>query len=175
VGTIVPGFCRPAEAELLTIDCDLSDDLMRGADAIAAFVGQLLRREVPRKLVYQWADKGLLPVGKHGGLYLGSKRRIAAYFAASASGPTTATAIPDRNSHRPQPDRRRRQPRRVAKHPISQGIADPIAVGFEAALAASTNNSLRDIAKEPGNTIAVAPPRRKPQDEQRRPNLIVSE
>jgi hypothetical protein len=117
--SVVAGFGRPGEADLLTSaqapDCNLADDLMRGADEIAEFVGQLLRRKVPSKLIYQWSDKGILPVGKHGGRYLGSKRTIAAYFAATASGPSaaTATAPAVRPSRRMQSVHRGRQPRRL--------------------------------------------------------------
>ena len=117
--SVVAGFGRPGEADLLTsaqaLDCNLPDDLMRGADEIAGFVGQLLHREVPPKLIYQWADKGLLPVGKHGGRYLGSKRTIAAYFAATASGPPAGTEAVTavRHSRRQQSVHRGRQPRRL--------------------------------------------------------------
>jgi hypothetical protein len=117
VHSVVADFGRPGEADLLTnaqaLDCNLPDDLMRGADEIAVFVGQLLHREVPPKLIYQWADKGLLPVGKHGGRYLGSKRTIAAYFAATASGPSAATATAVRHPRRLQSVQRGRQPRRL--------------------------------------------------------------
>jgi hypothetical protein len=128
--SVVAGFGRRGEADLLTgsqaLDCNLPDDLMRGADEIAGFVGQLLHREVPPKLIYQWADKGLLPVGKHGGRYLGSKRTIAAYFAATASGPSAATAAALRHSRRLQSVQRGRQPRRLRneKRPLDITVSE---------------------------------------------------
>lgn len=130
MNSVVAGFGHRSGAELLAsahaLDCNLPDDLMRGADEIAGFVGQLLRREVPRKLIYQWADKGLLPVGKHGGRYLGSKRTIAAYFAASASGPAAAAAPPARHSRRLQSVRRGHQRRnlRSDQRPLDATVSE---------------------------------------------------
>ena len=85
--TVVTGFRRPAEGELPFADC--ADDLMLGAEPIASFVSDLVSEEVSPKRIYQWVDRGLLPVGHFGGRLFGSKRTIAAHFAAIATGKST--------------------------------------------------------------------------------------
>jgi hypothetical protein len=115
--------CRPVRKRLIAICLTI---LCAVPTRSRGFVGQLLHREVPPKLIYQWADNGLLPVGKHGGRYLGSKRIIAAYFAATASGPSAATATTLRHSRRLQSVQRGRQPRRLRneKRPLDITVSE---------------------------------------------------
>jgi hypothetical protein len=157
VHTLVPGFGRSADAELPFIDYSLADDLIWGGTPIASFVSCLTGEEFSPKRIYQLADKGLLSVGHFGGRLVASKRRITAHFAAIASGSAAATAAPARHSRRMQSVRRGRQAERVAKHQIRQGVADPVAVGSEAALGAFTSKSFKDSPEEPGNTRPPSP------------------
>jgi hypothetical protein len=133
VDSLVPGVRHAAEADLPSTDCELGNDLMWGADEIAAFVSQLLGRKIPPKWIYRWRDKRLLPIGNQGARYVASKRRITAHFAAIANAPSAPPTTPARHSRRPQAVRR--QARRGGKHQIRHDIADPIAVGSEAGIA----------------------------------------
>jgi hypothetical protein len=61
-------------------DASLADDLLRGVPAIAAFLG-----ENPRRMYYL-LEKGLIPAGKVGASWVGSKRTIRAHLTQVTSG-----------------------------------------------------------------------------------------
>jgi hypothetical protein len=171
VGTTVPGSGRPAEADLPSIVCNLSDDLLWGGEAIAAFVSEIQGRVVPPKRIYAWTDNGLLPVGHWGGRLVGSKNAIAAHFATIASAPSASTRSSkptERYSQRPQPVRRGRQGRRVAKRRVGQDaphIANPVPVGSDANLTVYADNPPEHGGNENSlklaNTLTVPSPRRR--------------
>jgi hypothetical protein len=135
VGTIVPGFGRPGDADLPSIVCSLSDDLLWGAGPIAGFVSQIRGQVVHPKRISAWADQGLLPVGHWGGRLVGSKKAIAAHFAAIASEPSAASTkrpkSTERYSRNPLSVRSSRRGQRVAMHQVKQArpqIVGPVVV-----------------------------------------------
>jgi hypothetical protein len=60
----------------------LADDLLRGIKPIAAFIGENDRR------AYYLCEKGYIPAGKTGGLWIASKRALRAHFAKITAGAT---------------------------------------------------------------------------------------
>ena len=58
----------------------LVSDIIRGAPAIGAFIGETEHR------VYYLARRGLIPVGKLGNLLIGSKQRLREHYARLTSG-----------------------------------------------------------------------------------------
>ncbi|HEX2525291.1 MAG TPA: hypothetical protein VHL31_03190 [Geminicoccus sp.] len=52
-----------------------ADDLLQGAEAIAAFVGE------PRRRTIYLLEKGLLPAGKLGTRWVASKQRLTEFYA----------------------------------------------------------------------------------------------
>jgi hypothetical protein len=53
----------------------LADDLLRGVKVIAQFIGESERR------TYYMAERGYLPVGKEGSIYVASRRALRAHYA----------------------------------------------------------------------------------------------
>jgi hypothetical protein len=52
----------------------LGDDVLRGAAAIAAFIGE------PERRTRHLLDRGLVPAGQIGRIWHGSKRKIRAHY-----------------------------------------------------------------------------------------------
>lgn len=60
---------------------ELASDLLRGARAISEFTGDPLRR------VTYLLETGRLPAGKHGAIWVASKRRLREYYDRLTAGP----------------------------------------------------------------------------------------
>jgi hypothetical protein len=63
-----------SDQTLKTEPSPLADDLLRGIPAIAAYLGDSEQK------VYYAAERGLLPLGKLGANWIGSKKALTAYF-----------------------------------------------------------------------------------------------
>jgi hypothetical protein len=94
----------------------LADDLLRGAAAIGAFIGELPKR------VFYLAAKGQLPIGREGMMLIASKKVLRDHYArltsslprtdkALGSPPTPAQSGRRRSVKTPAPRRDRRQRR----------------------------------------------------------------
>jgi hypothetical protein len=69
-----PAAFRPA------VDFSLADDLLKGADAIGAFLGANRRR------VFYLLELGLIPCGKEGNVWICSKSALRAQYAKLTAG-----------------------------------------------------------------------------------------
>jgi hypothetical protein len=63
-----------------TVFRPLGDDIVRGVKAIARFTGE------PERRATYLLEKGLLPAGKVGSIWVASKRRLRAHYEAVTSG-----------------------------------------------------------------------------------------
>ncbi len=65
---------RQPERSPQQLKFDLADDLLEGAEEIAAFLNK------PLSTTYYWLARGYVPAEKAGTKYIGSKRRITRHF-----------------------------------------------------------------------------------------------
>jgi hypothetical protein len=92
---------EPLKAQI--VPSTLANDLLRGIPAIAAYLGD----SEPR--VYYAAERGLLPLGKLGANWIGSKKALTAYF-----DKLTNPSLPADDEREPAQVARRVRRRRIA-------------------------------------------------------------
>jgi hypothetical protein len=67
----------------------VADDILRGAGAIASFLGE------PKRRVFYLAELGLLPIGKEGKSLIASKKRLCRHYDDLTRGVLSANGAAD--------------------------------------------------------------------------------
>jgi hypothetical protein len=62
------------------LDTSIANDLLRGARAIADFIGQTLRQ------THHKLEKGIIPAGKDGGQWIASRSKLRQHYAKLTTG-----------------------------------------------------------------------------------------